>query len=46
MYVFFTVIGCENIEPPDNAYVERDGDKAAIGCLTSAEKVKSFWFSF
>ncbi len=37
----FSVIGCSNIEPPENAYVEWDGDRAAIGCLSSTKKVIS-----
>ena len=35
------VIGCADIEPPTGAYVERDGDRVEIGCLTSDEKVRS-----
>ena len=41
--MFLPGIGCADIEPPENAYVEREADKVIIGCLTSMEKVTLDW---
>ena len=38
-HLFLPGVGCADIEPPENAYVEREDDKVIIGCVTSTEKV-------
>ena len=40
-YLFLPGIGCADIEPPENAYAEREADKVIIGCVTSMEKVRA-----
>ena len=35
--MFCTVAGCENISPPDGAWMTRDGDIMELGCHSGAK---------
>ena len=32
MHVFSTVIGCPDLDPPSDGFVDREGDRAVISC--------------